>query len=84
MLIMRMDNNLGGPESKKAKLATGSTGSVAAKKNSGRFQYCTFCYKNYVQKLIQQINNIYGTCKRLAQNVVKEINTNYVYVEVLY
>ena len=51
MLIMRMDNNVGGPESKKAKLATGSTGYVAAKKVSGRFQYCTFRYKNYVQKL---------------------------------
>ena len=36
ILIMYVDNNAGGPEAKKAKLATG-TGYVAAKKISGRF-----------------------------------------------
>ena len=33
---MYVDNNAGGPEAKKAKLATG-TGHVAAEKISGRF-----------------------------------------------
>ena len=74
ILIMHVDNNAGGPEPKKAKLATGSTGYVAAENVSGRFQYCTF---HYVQKLVQ-INNSFGTCKRLAQNVVL-MRTTYKY-----
>ena len=37
ILIMHVDNNVGGSEPKKAKLATGSTGYVATEKVSGRF-----------------------------------------------